>query len=140
MSFSNVDGGVGGIGAIELRYSSAASSVELRVNGVAYPLNLANVGNPTFAQVNWRTARIDGVALQAGPNNIAVIERTAPFALVALDEMTISRPDELNLAQPHRAVLALSANDREALMRFLLELESSAVPMLDAIFGDDFEG
>ncbi|MCP5477123.1 MAG: Ig-like domain-containing protein [Rhodanobacteraceae bacterium] len=140
LSFSNVDGGVGGIGAIELRYSSAASSVELRVNGVAYPVNLANVGNPTFAQVNWRTARIDGVALQAGPNNSVVIERTAPFALVALDEMTISRPDELNLAQPHRAVLALSANDREALMRFLLELESSAVPMLDAIFGDDFEG
>ncbi|MCB1613577.1 MAG: hypothetical protein KDI60_17765, partial [Xanthomonadales bacterium] len=76
LSFSNVDGGVGGIGAIELRYSSAASSVELRVNGVAYPVNLANVGNPTFAQVNWRTARIDGVALQAGPNNSVVIERT----------------------------------------------------------------
>jgi DNA-binding beta-propeller fold protein YncE/cytochrome c peroxidase len=140
LSFSNIDGGAGGIGAIELRYSSAASSVEVRVNGVAHALALANVGNPSFAQVNWRSARIDNVALLAGPNNSMVIERTAQFAQVALDEITVSRADELSLAAPHRAVLALSVVDREALLRFLRELEVPAPALADAIFGDDFEG
>lgn len=138
LSFGAVDGGTGGVGAIELRYSSAAASVVVHVNGVAHALTLPGVGNPSFAQVNWRTARIDNVALLAGPTNSIVIERTAQFAQVAVDEITVSRANELLLASPHRAVLQLPVADRDALLRFLRELEvPGALP--DLVFADDFE-
>ncbi len=142
LTFPQVDGGGGGIGAVELRYSSgAAGTVTLAVNGVPRSVALPAAGNvPTWRHTTWRTARVEGVALSAGETNTIEITVGGGFPNVAVDEITVTRPDELALAAPHRSAMALPANDRAALVAYLLQLDvqPEVNPALD-LFRDGFE-
>lgn len=143
LTVSGVDGGAGGPGAIELRYStSGASSVTITVNGgAAVPLALPAAGNsPTWRHTNWRAARLENVSLQPDATNTIEITATGSFPNVSLDEITVTRPDEIALAVAHREALDLSPADRAALVAYLLQLDRQYEdnPGFD-LFADGFE-
>ena len=144
MVFTNVEGGSGGIGAVELRYASSYNSatVEVWVNGVLAATGTTNpTGNdPLWRLTNWEILRIEGVALAAGSGNTIEIRTTSPFPYVGLDDILISTADDLARALPHRSALALPPVDRDALLAYLRQLdgspESNPIP---GIFSDGFE-
>ncbi|HRQ65022.1 MAG TPA: hypothetical protein PKZ76_09190, partial [Xanthomonadaceae bacterium] len=141
VTFDSVDGGPGGAGALALRYSAGgASQLAVRVNGQAQTLAVPPTGNATFRPSNWRYLRLADIALLPGPNNQIEIERLHPFVRIELDEFVIGTASERLAAEPHRQVAALAPADRDALIRFLQEIEpgvSVGDPLL--IFADGFE-
>ncbi len=142
LSFANVDGGAGGLGAVELRYSAGYQALQpfvISVNGVNYPVQLPNTGNnPGWLSTQWRIIRFENIAFAPG-NNTVSIQANGNLS-TTIDEVQITRPAETALADPHRRVLALSSADRDALMAFLLQIDGSIdEPLPDPLFEDGFE-
>jgi hypothetical protein len=127
ITFGGVDGGTGGVGAIELRFSSSgASQVSVAVNGAGQTLNLPPVGNsPSWRHTHWRTARAEGVTFAAGAANTIQITGTSAFPNLSVDEITVTRPNELQLAAAHRGAGALSPAQRAELAAYLLQLDGT---------------
>jgi len=123
-TYENIDGGSGGIGAIELRYSSSGpGNVVVSVNGVDHLLPLVATGNqPSFRTTYWQTARLEGIELLPGPGNTIVFSGFP--GRLGIDHFTISTSDDLALADPHRAV---PAEFRQDLVEYLLSLDGSPV-------------
>jgi cytochrome c peroxidase len=128
LTLSQVDGGSGGIGALEFRYSnSGATPLVLRVNGAEQIVNLPAVGNnPTWRHAVWLTRRIEGILLLAGENNVIELV-TSGFANISVDEVLVSTADDLLQAQPHRQVQGLTETQRNHLLAYLRELDGSPV-------------
>ncbi len=129
LTFGNVDGGAGGTGALEVRYSSGYSTFQLTatVNGTAYSVSLPLLGNnPGWRHVNWGRARFEGVVLTAGATNTIVLSTSSAFPNISLDEVVISTPDQLAAAQPHRRALALTATERANLIAYLRQLDGTS--------------
>ena len=126
LTLPNVDGGSGGSGAIEVRYSSGYGvfPLTLRVNGVAQSSNLPLLGNdPGWRHVNWGRLRFENVALSAGATNTVELFSAASFPNISLDEITVSTAAALAAAAPHRQALALSTTDRANLVAYLRQLD-----------------
>ena len=141
LSLAAVDGGSGGVGALELRYSTSnAASLELRVNGTPHPLPLAPANNdPGWRHTHWRTVRLEGVTFTAGAGNTVEIEATGSFPNISLDDILISTSDDLALATPHRQVTtSLSPPDRDALLAYLRQLDGRPAAGV-LVFADGFE-
>lgn len=80
------------------------------VNAVAQILNLPAAGNnPSWRHTNWRSAPLEGVVFAPGATNTVEITGTSAFPNISLDEIVVSRPDEIARAAPHRQVAALAA-------------------------------
>jgi hypothetical protein len=142
ITFSGVDGGPGGTGAIEIRYSLGwPRTMELAVNGSSQSLDPPLVGNdPGWRHVNWGTLRVEGVTLAAGAANTIELSVPGGGAEISVDEIAVSTAADLAAAQPHRAALGLSAADYADLTAFLLELDGSEAGVADpTIFSDGFE-
>lgn len=140
VTFSNVDGAGGGIGAIELRYSTSppVAQVNVIVNGVSRTLPLSPVGNdPAFRSTNWNVARLENVPLNPGAGNTIALESAAWY--VAVDEILVSNAADLAAAAPHRIALTTAAADRDALHAFLLQLDRPAPPPSTLLFDNGFE-
>jgi DNA-binding beta-propeller fold protein YncE len=127
LTFTGVDGGSGGVGALEVRYSSQARTLQVSVNGgPPAPLPLAAMGNsPDWRHTNWGVARLEGVTFAAGAANTLVLSSSNDFPNISIDEVVITTADDLTTAQPHRQVLALSAADRNALLLYLAQLDGT---------------
>lgn len=127
--FTDVDGGQGGMGAIEVRYSSGYTSgtLVIRVNGVDHPVTVDPTGNdPDWRYVNWSRVRAEGVLLSPGSSNrIELFVMSPEWLPVGIDEILVSRPEDLAKAEPHRRVLALSETERNELLSFLRQLDGS---------------
>ena len=143
VTFTGVDGGAGGPGDLELRYSTGwDDQINVVVNGVvvASPFVPATANDPQWRQTVWERIRVEGFDLLPGPVNTIEIVATDAFSSTALDDVLVTSADERALAQPHREVLALSTTDREALVAYLLQLdgtlEGGGEPPL---FADGFE-
>lgn len=119
VTFTSVQGGVGGTGAIELRYTapSSGSSALVTVNGTTYTVALTQ---QKFSN-DWNTVRIEGVTLTAGLSNTIKISHLAGKR-IGLDDFLVTLPDDLARAAPHRKVLGLSATDQANLAAYLREL------------------
>ncbi|MGF1448400.1 MAG: fibronectin type III domain-containing protein [Opitutales bacterium] len=117
--FDNVDGGLGGVGALEFRATTGRGGVTLRatVNGTTHEIPIAR----NVTRLEWNAYRIEGVSLNAGTSNTVTV--TALGARFALDDMTVSTPDLLTLAEPHRRVLALPQTQQDDLLAYLRELD-----------------
>ncbi len=145
LTFTNVDGGPGGIGAIELRASNSRSGAQtqmvgLRVNGVALPNAAFPAANndPAWRSTNFSTLRIENVSLNAGLTN--TIELSTDSWYLAIDEILVAHAGHLAQAEVHRRVSALPEGERSALLAFLRELDGSPPPsQLDAVFANGFE-
>ncbi|MAS95271.1 MAG: hypothetical protein CMO55_18895 [Verrucomicrobiales bacterium] len=133
--FSNVDGGSGGTGALEIRYSSGYTSatIVVEVNGVIHRITSHPTGNvPDWRYVNWASLRVEGVAFNSGTNNTIDIYVEDPTWLAfGVDEITVSTSDDLALASPHRLVSDLLATDRNNLLAYLRQLDGSPVESID---------
>lgn len=128
LRFDQVDGGTGGVGAIEIRYSNSSPvPLTLRVNGVDQVVNLPFVGNyPVWRHTVWMTQRVEGVALFAGENNVVELV-TSGFSTLSVDEMLVSTTNHLQQAHAHRQVQSLTAQERAQLLAYLRELDGSLV-------------
>ncbi len=128
-TFFNVDGGTGGIGAVEARYTSGYGvfNLEVTVNGVTHSAPLPLLGNnPQWRHTNWGTVRIEGITFNAGTTNTVRISTTSNWANISIDEIVVSGPQDLGAAQPHRGALSLSQSERDELVAYLLQLEGTA--------------
>ena len=142
-TFTNVDGGSGGPGAIELRINPNTGGVfSITVNGSHYQELSFSQQQVAF---QWRRLRFDDVPLNAGKGNTVVVTResTTSWQSPALDHITVSTADDLALAQPHRVASGLNAGDLVRLQAYLLELDGRNPDGLiidpDLIFRDRFE-
>lgn len=137
-----VDGGSGGVGAIELRYSvSSSEPITVRVNGVAHSIVLAPVGNePAWRHTNWGRARVEGALFQSGETNTIEITGDGASPRISIDDVTVSTFDDLVKAEPHRRVLALTQHDQVDLVSYLLQLDAQSLGGLPGLlFADGFE-
>lgn len=129
LTLRNVHGGAGGVGAVEVRYSSGYGVFNLtaRVNGTAYATSLPLLGNdPGWRHVNWGTVRFENVSFAAGATNTIELSSTSSFPNISLDEIVVSTAAELAAAQPHRLVLGLASTDRANLLAYLRQLDGRA--------------
>ncbi len=125
----NVDGGAGGTGALEFRFTSdSILNLEVRVNGTNYPLQMRGQ-NPGWQFDHYVTARLEGVILNAGATNTVSITQSQTLGI---DSMTVSTAEHLLKAQPHRRVLALGATDQANLIQYLRELDGSSIAAIVA--------
>lgn len=142
--FVDVDGGSGGQGAIEFRYSNTApSDLEIRVNGstvaeVSLP-HSANV--PGWRLTRWYRHRQEGLSLLPGTVNTVEIRTVAgENARIGLDDVTFTTQDHLLAAHPHHQVNELAAGQMVSLLAYLRQLDGHRSPVPDEIlFADDFE-
>lgn len=142
LTLNGVDGGSGGLGALEIRYSTGGSDVlGVTVNGSAQSINLSGVGNdPAWRHTNWEQLRIENITLTAGATNTIELAALDAFPNTSLDDVLVSTADDLAAAEPHRRALALSSGDRAALISFLRQIDSqgASTPVV-SIFADGFE-
>jgi cytochrome c peroxidase len=123
--FNNVDGGSGGVGAVELRASTYnVQPIELRVNGVTQEIVPPDMFNdPRWRLTNWIAVRFENVVFTPGATNQVVVTTPNSNPYIGVDEITVSRPDDLALAQPHRQVLDLDVSEQSALLDYLRQIE-----------------
>jgi len=124
--FSGIDGGAGGAGAIEVRYSSGYSvhTLAVTVNGVQRTVNLPLLGNePGWRHVNWGAVRVDGVTFAAGAANVVELSTPGSWPNVSVDEIVVSTADDLAAAHPHRQALGLTSGQRAELVAYLQQLD-----------------
>jgi hypothetical protein len=128
LRYQNVQGGASsGLGAIEFRYSGSGGTANVTVNGVNHQVAVPATGNnPSWRTTFWRTARVENIAFQAGAVNTVQI---APVAgNLSIDHVTISTPQQLALAQPHRAALTeLTLPQQAELRAFVQQLDGTPV-------------
>ncbi len=147
VAFAGIDGGSGGSGALEVRYSASYGAVhafEIRIVGSGVdqttPLLLPVTGNnPEWLFHVWRSVRVEGLTFAAGTNTVTIRDPSGRY--VAIDEVQITTPTQTLLADPHRRVGALPAGEQDALIAFLQQLDASAdvAPPSSSVFGDGFE-
>lgn len=139
LQFASIDGGRGGKGLMRVRYSAKSDGVlTVAVNGLGSTLRALRSANvaPGIEFNSWNLAAPLEVALVAGVNNTVSIQWAGAGSL-AIDEILISRADDVAAAEPHRRVLALPAAEQTSLIRFLVELDgrdpgASVVAPMDA--------
>ena len=129
LTFANVNGGSGGLGAVEIRYAASftPTAFTISVNGSNFTATVPTPFNePAWRTVNWLTHRFENVPLQPGTNNTIVLSHRSIGPSV--DHLVVSTPDDFALAAPHRCVLALPQTDRDNLLAYLRELDGSPLP------------
>jgi mono/diheme cytochrome c family protein len=141
VTWTGVDGGSGGSGAIELRYAAGGDDTfSLHVNGVEVG-RAAVAGERT--RLEWRRLRFEDVPLSPGSGNTVTVRlESGGYPNPALDHVTVSTADDRSRAAPHRAALDLAEADRADLVAYLLELDGrdaqGALAPRGLIFRDSF--
>lgn len=141
LTLSGIDGGPGGVGAVEVRYSvSNDDNLTLTVNGGSpQTIVLSDTGNfPTWRHTHWAFARFDAVTLTPGATNTLVFSTPDNFPNISLDTVVVSTAAETASADPHRQVDGLNPTDRDALVAYLLQLDGTSTNPA-SFFEDGFE-
>jgi hypothetical protein len=140
VSLSTIDGGSGGISALELRVMNESDTftqdIDIIVNGITHTHSLATVE----ARLDWRLIRINDVQLNPGTDNTIVIQHSGNRNIL-IDEIMVSTSDDILLSQPHRVASELSFNDLNNLVDYLNQLDGtdSSFQTNDVIFANGFE-
>ncbi len=122
ITLSNVNGGTGGTGAVELRHQGSGTLTVI-VNGTTY----TRVVNGAATNGEWRHTRWEGVALNSGASNTIVIDATTGG--FSIDDAVVSTSTDLANANPHRRVLSVSATDRANLIAYLQQIDAKSAPV-----------
>jgi len=142
VTWTGVDGGSGGEGAVEFRYSAGRShDFTLIVNGTEAATRTV-AGHRT--RLEWKRLRFEQVELNAGAGNTVTLRlATGDWPRPALDHMTVSTADDLAAAQPHRRVAALPAGQFDDLAAYLRQLDgrddAGRPSARGQVFSDGFE-
>ena len=125
LTFSNVDGGTGGVAALEIRYSkSGGADLIVRINGSTTNVALATLpNNPGWRHTYWTSVRLDHIHLNAGSNNTIELTTDYTWPNISIDDLLVTTSSDLALAIPHRQALTLSQTDLERLIAYLLQLD-----------------
>lgn len=137
INLTDINGGSGGIGAIEIRVilNDQATSINLSVNGTIYPVSVPS----SSVYLDWRLLRVNNVMLNSGTNNTISLSLSSN-AETSIDEILVSTNDDLTLALPHTSVQNLNATDFSNLMEYILQLDGSESSFpSDLIFKQGFE-
>jgi len=125
MRLSAIDGGAGGLGAIELRVMERSrkhsAPLTVTVNGDTFSVQI----DPSVARLEWRLVRIEGVTWLAGENNTVSIKHNGGANYIYVDEVIVSRSNDLNKALPHRQVMNLNTENANNLLAYLRQLDGS---------------
>ncbi|OAB57320.1 hypothetical protein AY599_09010 [Leptolyngbya valderiana BDU 20041] len=142
-TFNGIDGGSGGVGAIELRINPGSNGIfRITVNGSHSQQQAFDQGVVAF---DWTRLRFEDVPLTAGATNTVVVTRvsTGSWQSPALDHITVSTPGDLAAAQAHRTARSLSLTDLNRLRAYLLQLDGRNPDGLivdpDLLFRDRFQ-
>ncbi len=131
-TLTGVDGGSGGLADIEVRAqtSNTSQAIELtiEVNGTPHSLMFS----VNESRLDWHTARLHDVALNAGTGNTVSVLRAGSNGTITVDQLVIGNADVRALAAAHRVALGLSGVEFDNLLAFLLQLDGS-----DSAFGGD---
>jgi hypothetical protein len=118
-TFSQVDGGNGGLGAVELRFRPQDNgTLRVSVNG-GYSQDLSF--DQEVTRMGWTRLRFEDVPLNAGATNQVVVTRINGRS--ALDNITVSTVNDLAAAQAHRVAGNLGDSDLNRLRAYLLQLD-----------------
>jgi len=142
VTWSGVDGGSGGVGELEFRFTSGrVHDLAVIVNGTL--IDTVRVpGQRT--RLEWKRFRVANVPLNAGAGNSVTLRlETGEWPRPAVDHMTVSTSEDLQRAQPHRRVTALSDAEQSDLNAYLLQLDGrddlGRPARRGLIFSDSFE-
>lgn len=138
LTLNQVDGGVGGMGALEIRAIGSANqpaNLDFTVNGANHSLTIA----PSNIRLDWQPHRIENIDMNAGSTNTISISYSGNEE-VWIDEVIVSTADDLLMAAPHRAALGLATDDFTDLLLYLNSLDGndSIIPT-DLIFANGFD-
>jgi len=138
-TFSQVDGGSGGLGAIELRIRPSDDGVlRISVNG-GHSQDMSFDREATA--MGWTRLRFEDVPLNAGATNTVVVTRIDGSS--ALDNITVSTVNDLDAAQPHRVAGNLGETDLNRLRAYLQQLDGrnpqGVIVNPDLLFRDRFQ-
>lgn len=135
VTFNNIDGGPGGVGAIEIRHAThyANGNLLVIVNGVTLPLvNLIMTPNdPMYLPNEWRMHRLPTVTFAAGTANTVTFRRGNNGGVIDIDDVLFSTPAINSLAAAHRRTL--SPQDTNDLIDYIRQLDGNDVPPPPAI-------
>jgi len=121
ITFNGIDGGAGGMGAIEFRYrADADGAIRVTVNAGS-PVEQAYTNEIT--RMEWRRMRFEDISLFADTSNTITVEKADGAGELLLDDMTVSRPDVLALAEPHRKVLDLNATEQQQMIAYIRQID-----------------
>jgi hypothetical protein len=141
MTLNNIDGGIGGLGALGLRVINGDNQIQslvIDINGDNYSVDIA----PYEASLDWREVRLDDVTWLAGANNtIQITSNANPNDEIFIDDVIIASIEEITLAQPHRLARNLDQTDFDNLIVYLKQLDgsNSSFNPIDLIFMDGFD-
>ena len=128
VSFTGLDGGTGGAGAVGIRFSSGSygGNLEVVVNGVVINLDLpATPNDPGYLPTLWQMIYVPVTYASGTANTILLRRPTTSIRGVFLDAVLFSTPLAYEKAAPHRRVLALSAANRASLLEYLRSLDAT---------------
>ncbi|QTD52707.1 immunoglobulin domain-containing protein [Sulfidibacter corallicola] len=128
VTWTDVDGGSGGMGQIMFRFATDFNAGDLTciltVNGVSTNV----VFPPTDPDSGDRPmVLVENVNFQPGETNTVILRNPGSFEKVDLDAMFVSHADDLAKAEPHRRALNLGALQFEQLMAYLRQLDSANI-------------
>ncbi|MEO0367291.1 MAG: Ig-like domain-containing protein [Pseudomonadota bacterium] len=137
--FSNVESSESGAAAIRFRYGSALGStpdlggqLEVRVNGGATQIiDLIALPLVEGQDVNFTETSSLPIQLEQGASNTVEVRFSGQNLI--LDDLTVSDPQTLARAEPHRKVLSLPQNQQQQLISYLNSLDQQSAPSDDAI-------
>ena len=138
MTLGQVDGGSGGMGALEIRAIGSDNQtvdVTVNVNGQVHTMSIP----PSNIRLDWSPQRIEGIQLSPGATNTISFNYSGNQE-VMIDEVIVSTADDLLMASPHRNASNLSPNDFADLLAYLNSLDgSNSVVPSDLIFANGFD-
>lgn len=144
VTLTGINGGSGGQGRLEIRWANAqtsARSLTISVNGIEQVLNLPGSG----VWHDWQTLALEPVLLAAGAANTVTIRANAGgWPPLRVDQIVVSRPSDLALAQAHRIIGSRPQVDQANLIAYLRQLDGrlpdGTLPTSpDALFRNGFE-
>ncbi|MFK8013589.1 MAG: Ig-like domain-containing protein [Marinicellaceae bacterium] len=138
---NNIDGGIGGLGALGLRVINGAEQTQtlsIIINGNNHSVDVL----PYETSLDWHEVRLDNISWLAGESNqleisLAATQNNELF----IDDLIVATINEIELAQPHRQALNLNLNDFENLLSYLNQLDGSDSSFVldDLIFMNGFD-
>ena len=134
LTFDDVDGGAGGQGRIRLRFganerlnAAVPGRWLVSVNGGAEQSLVAqDLPKVAGQDVNFVETHSLTIDLEPGTNNEVSIRYSGGIAV--LDEVTISRPEDVQKAQAHLRVSGMSERAVEQLISYVTSLDQTSAP------------
>jgi len=124
-----VDGGSGGTARLEIRAAAKeATTFEVVVNGgTPIPVALPATQQDGLDAAHWINLPVEVSLTSGSGNSIRVVNASGGGSWI--DFLHVATSDDLAAADVHTRVSGISAQDREALLAYLVELDGASVDL-----------